>query len=300
MKLLVTSAIKLSNEQIAQLSKKNELIFVENEKAISLDAIELEAIEGIVCNFFFVNNSLDIFPNLRFVQLTSVGTERVSVKELQRRNIRFYNIRTAYAIPMAEFALAELLNIYKNARFFISNQERKHWVKNREILEIAGKKALILGYGTVGRSIAQRLKAFDVEVIGMSRSKKYDEYCDGFITKESLDDIIPEIDIFILCLPKTDATYHIIDDKRLERMKDTATIINVARGSLIDEKRLIDLIDGGKFLGVALDVFEEEPLSESSKLWEYDNVYITPHNSFVSETINQRIFEELMENLEEE
>lgn len=299
MKILITSAIQLNNEQIRTLSSNNELLFVENENKISSDIFDFESIEGIICNFFFVNNSIEDFPNLKFIQLTSVGIERVPMEEIKRKGIRVYNIRTAYAGPMAEFALCELLNIYKKTSNFIINQSKHVWEKNRDILELAGKKALILGYGNVGKNIAKRLSAFDIEVIGMRRNKNLEEYCNEMITIDELDDIISEIDIFFLCLPQTDSTYHVIDSKRLHNMKHSAAIINIARGSLIDEEALISLLDTGKFLGVALDVFEHEPLSSTSKLWNYDNVYITPHNSFIGENIGKRVFDELIENLKE-
>lgn len=299
MKILVTSAIRLNNEQIDELSKNNELIFVENEETISAERFDFKEIEGIICNFFFVNNSIEKFPNLRFIQLTSVGTERVPMEVIKRKGISVYNIRTAYAGPMAEFALCGLLNIYKNTASFIANQSNHVWEKDRGILELAGKKALILGYGNVGKCIAKRLNAFDIKVIGMHRSKTPEEYCKEMIMIDELDDIIPDIDIFFLCLPQTDATYHIIDSKRLNNMKNSAAIINIARGHLIEEDALIKLLDDGKFLGVALDVFEQEPLPLTSKLWNYDNVYITPHNSFIGENIGKRVFDELMENLRE-
>ncbi len=299
MKILVTSAIRLNNEQIDELSKNNELIFVENEETISAERFDFKEIEGIICNFFFLNNSIEKFPNLNFIQLTSVGTERVPMEIIKRRGIRVYNIRTAYAGPMAEFALCGLLNIYKNTSSFIANQSNHVWEKDRGILELAGKKALILGYGNVGKCIAKRLNAFDVKVIGMRRSKTTEEYCEEIVTIDELDDIISDIDIFFMCLPQNDATYHVIDSKRLYNMKNSAAIINIARGHLIEEDALIKLLDAGKFLGVALDVFEHEPLPLTSKLWNYDNVYITPHNSFIGENIGKRVFDELMENLRE-
>jgi len=159
-----------------------------------------------------------------------------------------------------------------------------------------GKTVAIIGYGSVGAEIAKRLKAFGVNVISVNRQIREDEYLDESILIDDLDAALVKSDIIILTLPLTDETRHLINKDKIRLMKDKTVLINVSRGGLIEETELIEALETGKFLGVALDVFEEEPLNESS-FWDFENVIITPHNSFVSDKVNERLFGAIFDNL---
>ncbi|MED4447573.1 NAD(P)-dependent oxidoreductase [Cytobacillus firmus] len=104
-------------------------------------------------------------------------------------------------------------------------------------------------------------------------------------------------DIVILTLPLTKETSGLINDQKIEKLKDKCVLINVSRGGVVDESALVDALRYKKFLGVSLDVFEQEPLPERSPLWEYDNVVITPHNSYVSDMVNYKLYELIVKNL---
>ena len=294
-KLLLTGAFKYSREQLSNLEHLGyEIVFVQDErKTLNIDVSDIDA---VVCNSLFLYNDIKEFKNLMAIQLTSAGLDRVPLDYINEKGIQLFNARGVYSIPMAEWAILKILEIYKKSRVFYKNQERHKWEKQRELLELTDKTAAIIGYGSVGTEIAKRLKAFGVNVISVDRQVKKDEYVDESILIDDLDAALEKSDIIVLTLPLDDETKHLINEEKIKVMKDNAVLINVSRGGIIAETALIESLKKDKFLGVALDVFEEEPLSESL-LWDFENVIITPHNSFVSDKVNERLFELMIENL---
>jgi len=291
----------MTEEQRNNLSKEHELFLIEDEKKQIhdlTDASWMNEIEGIVCNFFFLYHDLAILPKLRFIQLTSVGTERVPVDRIKEEGIYLFTAGTSYAVPMAEWAICKTLEIYKNSVFFYKNQEKKIWEKNREILELSGKKAAVIGFGNVGQNIARRLKAFDVTVYAVDIVKDASGLSDRWYHIRDIRMALKEADIIFVNLPINRETYHLFDREMISIIKKNAVMINVSRGQVIDENALIASLECGKFYGVALDVFEEEPLCTDNRLWDFERVLISPHNSFVGDGNINRMFETLIGNLD--
>lgn len=294
-KLLLTGAFKYSREQLSNLEHLGyEIVFVQDErKALNIDVSDIDA---VVCNSLFLYNDIKEFKNLKTIQLTSAGLDRVPLDYINEKGIQLFNARGVYSIPMAEWAILKTLEIYKKSRVFYKNQELHKWEKQRELSELTDKTAAIIGYGNVGKEIAKRLKAFGVNVISVDRQIKEDEYVNESILIDNLDIALVKSDIIILTLPLTDETQYLINEEKINVMKDSAVLINLSRGGIIDETDLIEFLNKDKFLGVALDVFEEEPLKEST-LWDFEQVIITPHNSFASNKANERLFELMIKNL---
>lgn len=300
MKLLLTPSIRLSESQISFLRETNELFFLEDER-IPLEQQSLsfdpECIEGIVCNFFFLHNPVSALPRLRLVQLTSAGLDRVPVNELREKGIVLYNAGAVYAVPIAEWCVGKILEIYKHTSFFYSNQRECRWEKDRKLRELSGARAAIVGFGNIGRRIACRLRAFGVTIRAVDIVDNADGEADEWFHVNDLCRAVSDADIVILTLPLTESTAHIIDADVLSAMKDDAVLVNVARGGLIDEEALIRQLNDGRFYGVALDVFEKEPLDEGSPLWKMDRVLLSPHNCFVGSGVSERFFALLCKNL---
>ncbi|WJE46145.1 NAD(P)-dependent oxidoreductase [Peribacillus frigoritolerans] len=298
MKLLLTGAFKYSEEQLNILKLLGyEIIFVQDER-VPLQ-IDVSDIDAVVCNGLFLYNDINQFKNLKFIQLTSAGLDRVPLNYINEHGINLYSAKGVYSIPMAEWAVLKILEIYKKSRQFYLAQHDHKWEKQRDLLELTDKTAAIIGFGSVGTEIAKRLKVFGVNVIGVGRSKINSELMDDYYLVENIDEVLRKSDVIILTLPITKETHHLIDAKRIASMKDNGVLINVSRGGVIDEVALIEALQGGKFFGVALDVFEEEPLSVDRQWWELDRVIVTPHNSFVSDKVNERLFELIMKNLKD-
>ena len=188
-----------------------------------------------------------------------------------------------------------ILQVYKNSYQAMKKQELKIWSMDMSWQEITGKKIGFLGTGRISQCAAKRLQAFDAEIWGVNTNGRDIEYFSRCFPLSDSDEFFRECDVIVGVMPETPGTEHIVDASKIDMMKEGSVLINVGRGNLIDLEALGVFID--KFRGVVLDVVEEEPLSPLSYLWDRDNVIITPHNSWVSEKIDDRRFEYFYRNL---
>lgn len=297
MKLLLTGAIKYTDEQIEYLkSLGNDIVYVQDERnKIDFDVSD---IEGVVCNGLFLYNDIRHFKKLKYIQLTSAGFDRVPIDYINEHDIKIYNARGVYSIPMSEFALCGVLQFIKQSRLFYKNQNNHIWEKSRTLGELSGKKVIIVGAGNIGSEVAKRFSAFDASVIGVDITDDDRKYFDKVELLDNLDEQLKIADIVILTLPLTDSTREMFDKSKFDLMKKSSIFVNIARGPLVVESDLINSLKSGDISGAVLDVFEEEPLNENSPLWDMDNVILTPHNSFVGENNNRRMFDVIVNNLE--
>ena len=298
MKLLVTGAWKVSQEQLNKVSDLGcQVVFMQQEK----DALPCapEQIDGVVCNGLFLYHDIKAFTNLKFIQLTSVGFDRVPMNVANKMGIAVFNAGRTYSIPMAEFVLTGVLSLYKKMEIFFQNKKAKQWLKDRNLLELYGKSVLIVGCGNVGKECAKRFNAFGCRVKGVDLYPREDE---SFISMEGMDKLdnnLKNADIVVLTLPLTKETTYLFNQKRFAVMKKDSLLVNVARGAIIEEGALVNALEN-KLMGAVVDVFETEPLSENSPLWAMKNVVLTPHNSFVGDGNEQRLFELIIKNLKEQ
>ena len=235
--------------------------------------------------------------NLKYIFLTSVGIDFLDLDYIKEKEITLSNNNGAYDDPIAEWIVYGLLQINKDDRRNIENQKEKLWKKRSFAYNLYGKKALFMGTGTIAVAGAKRLKGFEIELNGFNTSGRKVEPFDNVYSLEELDRILPEMDYVIMCLPGTEKTHHILNADRFKKLKDGVVVVNISRGSTIDEDALVDAVKSGKVRGAALDVFEEEPLSKDSELWELENVYIYPHISFACEDLSTRQFATAYQNL---
>lgn len=294
MNLLVTGAWSDGKNCITELEAMgHNVLFMQYEK----DELpcSYEWVEGVVCNGLFLSHPIEKFTILRYIQLTSAGFDRVDMEYVKAHGIEIHNARGVYSIPMAEFAISGVLQLYKQAAFFRENQKRHLWEKHRGLLELAGKKVLIAGCGSVGNECTKRFKAFDCNITGVDLFPREDSLYSEILPLEKLDATLKTADIVVLTLPLSEQTRHLMNDNKLSLLKDGAVLINIARGAIVDTEALIKHID--RLGGAVLDVFEEEPLNENSPLWDKPNIILTPHNSFVGEGNGERLREVIVENL---
>jgi phosphoglycerate dehydrogenase-like enzyme len=273
-----------------------DVVFMESEKGpVPAGA---KSVEAIVCNDLFSYHSLDEFPDLKYVQVTSAGLDRVPVREINYRLIVLKNARGVYSIPIAEWVVLKVLEIVKDSKHFYEAQTEHKWLKSRNLTELPGQKAVIIGFGHIGKEIAKRLQAFGVKIVAINtKSREHPEADDCFGICD-LCEILPDCDIVISTLPLKEETRHLISEKEFGLMKDGSIFVNVSRGAVVDEQALINAVANHKFRGVALDVFEEEPLKPEHPFWSLENVIITPHNCYVSDKIKERMICIIMKNLE--
>ena len=293
MNVLVTGAFQLNSEELAVLEAAGHKVFVHPDERISVE--QPERYEAVVCNGLFVYNPIERFIHLRKIQLTSAGLDRVPLDYIRAHGIELHNAAGVYSVPMAEFAVCGILQLYKQSRFFAANQAQRKWEKHRGLLELSGKRVCILGCGDVGREIAKRLHAFGCHITGVNRTVRELPDFDEVLPLDKLAETAAACDILVCCIALTPETRSIVSKEIFGRLHDGAVFVNVARGALADEAALTKwLQNGGR---AVLDVFEEEPLPESSPLWDMENVVLTPHNSFVGEGNRARLWETIKENL---
>ena len=296
MKLLITGAWKCTSEQLNQIEAMgHSIVFMQNEK----DELpcSYEEVEGVICNGLFLSHPIEKFISLRYIQLTSAGFDRVPMSYVQAHGIAIHNARGVYSIPMAEFAISGVLQLYKQSRFFYENQKKSGWEKHRNVLELYGKTVCIVGCGNVGTECAKRFQACGCKVLGVDLYPREDIAYEKMYPLENLDEALSQADVVVLTLPLTDETRHMVNDGRFANMKDGSVLVNIARGAVVDEKALLKALDE-KLLGAVLDVFEEEPLSADNPSWKKENVILTPHNSFVGDGNSERLYWVIIENLE--
>ena len=293
MNVLVTGAFQLNSEELAALETVGHRVFVHPDERIPVE--QPERYEAVVCNGLFLHSPIERFTSLRLIQLTSAGLDRVPLDYVRAHGIELHNAAGVYSVPMAEFAVCGILQLYKQSRFFAANQAQHKWEKHRGLLELSGKRVCILGCGGVGREIAKRLRAFGCHITGVNRTVRVLPDFDEVLPLDKLAETAAACDILVCCIALTPETRGIVSEEIFGRLHDGVIFVNVARGALADEAALTKWLQSG---GCAvLDVFEEEPLPESSPLWDMENVLLTPHNSFVGEGNRERLWQTMKENL---
>jgi len=296
MNLLVTGAWSEAKAHIPELERMgHEVRFLQQEK----DALpcEPEWVDGVICNGLFLSHPIEKFKNLRYIQLTSAGVDRVPMDYVEAHGIEIHNAHGVYSVPLAEFALCGVLQIYKQSRFFYENQRQHKWEKRRGLVELAGKTVIIVGCGSVGTECAKRFSAFDARVVGVNPVPRDDCCYERIVSVDDLDGLLAQADILVLTLPLKEDTYHMVNARRLALLKSTAILVNISRGAVIDTDALIAWLQRTATASAVLDVFEEEPLSTDSPLWDLENVIVTPHNSFAGDGNKQRLFRLILDNV---
>lgn len=264
-----------------------------------ITAQDMNDYEVMVCfNPFDKIKKSHYIGSLKWIQLVSKGINHVPDELKENDNIIITNNANTTCVPIAELIISLLLQIFKQSKFFEKGQKDHLWNNNKDILEVFGKVIGILGTGNIATQTAKRLKAFSATVLGVnSNGHSSDCVFDEVYSFENLDSFWERCDVIISTLPATDQTYHLLCEETFSRMKKGVSIINVSRGSVICEKDLISRLQENFFRGVALDVFEKEPLDAKSALWDFDNVIITPHNALYSDLYDERLFDMIYKNM---
>jgi D-3-phosphoglycerate dehydrogenase len=218
----------------------------------------------------------------------SAGYDHVDVEAATRKGIYVTKVAGVLSEAVAEFAvgltIALLRKIAYADRFIRSGKWDSHrtvWGGFKEIETLYGKRVGILGMGAIGKAIARRMKAMGTEILYWSRSRKPDIEEEVGARYLPLDDVLRESEVVILALPATRETYHIINEERLELLEGKY-LVNIGRGTLVDEKALVKAIEEGKLKGYATDVFENEPVQEHELFKHEWETVLTPHYAGLS------------------
>lgn len=272
-----------------------ELLYV-NEKDL-MDTKGIEDIDVLVCYNPFEKLDISQLTQLKWIQLSSIGIDQVPRQKVLKQNILVTNNKSGYSIPMGEWIIMSMLELLKNSMQYQMNQAKRKWQIDTSILELYQKTVCFIGTGSIATEAAKRLQGFGVHILGINTNGRPTEYFHQCHPMKELHQVLAQSDVVVLSIPYTKSTHHLINEAALKAMKKNACLINIARGSIIDEAALIMVLKSNHLRGAALDVFEEEPLPSDHPLWDLSNVIITPHNSWISEMRNERRFAITYENL---
>ena len=228
---------------------------------------------------------------LKWVQSIGVGFETMLYPEMVESDVVITNTAGAFDPAMGEHTMSLLLACTRGIAIHERNRKARKWHRDAHHTTLLfGATACVLGLGTIGKRIARLLSAFDMNVIGLDAqiTEKPDGVND-LRPPDRLHESVVEADVVVVALPLTNGTKGLIDASCFEQMKDTSILINIARGPIVNETDLVEALRTGQIGAAGLDVFEEEPLSEDSPLWDMENVVITPHISSRSDLGDQSI-----------
>lgn len=218
--------------------------------------------------------------NLKMLQLNSAGNDGYDTVIQQVPGAKLYNGSGAYGLAISEHMVCVLLMLMKKMHLYRDIQPAGQWHNFGRIQSIWHSRILVLGMGNIGSMFAERVKAMGAYVIGMKRTPGDKPDCvDELHTIDELDSILPTVDAVCMSLPNTPATTGILSAERIRSMKPGAYVVNVGRGSAIDQDALVDALNGEHLGGAALDVMVPEPLPSDHPLWTAKNCLITPHIS---------------------
>ncbi|GAC1574325.1 MAG: D-2-hydroxyacid dehydrogenase [Candidatus Elarobacter sp.] len=221
-------------------------------------------------------------PALRWVHTDHVGIDAIPVDELAARAVVLTNGVGISSRPIAEWIVAHLLAMVKRYPAFVRASDDARWEPELTLDELAGKRILVLGFGSIGSTFAELIAPFGAELIAAARRPRSSlpANVSRFVYGDAWRDEVAHADAIVLTLPATAETTAMIDAATLACMKPTAWIVNVSRGALIDEEALVAALDRKAIGGAALDAFLTEPLPPDSPLWRRPNVIVTPHRSW--------------------
>jgi len=237
------------------------------------------------CEILFGNVGADIIskmPNLKWVHAQTAGVDMyLNPAAPFSKDIFLTNSSGAYGISIAEHMLNFTLMLLRNSAGYLAQQREHTWKGLGTARNLHNCKVTVIGMGDIGGRYAMLCHAMGAEVSGVVRSPRSHkpQYVNNLFTTQHIDDAIHNADIVALALPSTGETTGILSRERLASMKKGALIINVGRGSAIDQQALVDLLQSGHIGGAGLDVTSPEPLPKDSPLWDMPNVIITPHVS---------------------
>tara|TARA_Y100000590_G_scaffold290750_1_gene327282 strand:+ start:2448 stop:3479 length:1032 start_codon:yes stop_codon:yes gene_type:complete len=236
------------------------------------------------------NNLSEKAPNLKWIHCIGAGVEHLAPFDWLPNKVILTNNKGVHRKKAGEFGLMSILMLHNHFPQVINNQFNKKY-SSLYSTPISGKTAVIVGTGSLGGSVAELLEPLGVHVIGVNRQGRSLKGFSKIIKSEDIDTVLPKADFLYVALPETPETIQIINNKRLNLLKNNCGIVNVGRSSAIDYSSLFELLKSKKIAGAILDVFSTEPIPHGSEIWNIPNLIISPHisaddgNSYIENTL---------------
>lgn len=295
MKIVVCHKLNhILTEKLVSRIKNHQLILANDYSEALKHVTDADVIIGMA----IPGDVIRAAKKAKLIQTVTAGVDKVDLNAVKELNIPLCNARGAYSIPVAEHAIA-LIMIWE-----LKLLKQFEYVKSKKWStvfhgEITNKILGIIGYGDIGREIAKRAKGLGMRVLAIKReqTKQKDTFIDFLGSTKDLEFVLKESDYIVITLPLTHETFHLIGERELRIMKPNAVLVNISRGSIIDENALIKALKEKWISGALLDVLEQEPPDPTNPLLTMDNVIITPHTSGITEEAFNRVIDIVLENI---
>lgn len=240
---------------------------------------------------------LDDAADLRLFAGAYAGHAHLPLDELQESGVAVTNAAGIHAPNVAEHVVGSLLGFARCSREGWRREQQREW-RPYDVGELAGSTVTVVGLGSIGRAVVDRLSAFDVETVGIRASPEKGGPADVVRGPDALNDALAETDHVVLTCPLTEATRGLIGESEFRSLPPHAVLVNVARGPVVDTEALVSTLQRGRLGGAALDVTDPEPLPPDHPLWTFENVQITPHVAGATPHYYERLADLVAENVE--
>lgn len=223
-------------------------------------------------------DKLKEFKNLQWIQSSAVGVDNYIKKGVLADNVVLTNAVDIHSEEVAEHVLGMMFTLLKKQHLYRDNQRKYLWHDEGKVKQISGLRVAIVGLGDIGNTLAKLLKSLNMYVIGVKR-KMVDkpDYIDELYLNDDMEKAISNVDVVVTLLPGNKENVHLFTLDTFKAMASDTILINAGRGSLYSEEVLKEVLDNHIIEAIGMDVFENEPVSADSPLWDYDNLLITPH-----------------------
>jgi phosphoglycerate dehydrogenase-like enzyme len=294
---------KMYVAKIRNVSKSTEVMQSEDKK----EALQIIEDADILFAGFFSRDLFLAARKLKWIQAWGAGVDRLLIPEVVKSPVMVTNAGGIHPTPISEHVIGLMLCLSRKLHLFIRNQTQRKWDRDEsseesteQIEELSGKTVGILGLGRIGTEIAKKSKCLGMRVIATKRdiTSPVSTYIDQLLPSTDLNQLLAESDFVVLSLPLTEETQGMIGESQLKNMKRTGYLINVSRGKIVQENKLIEALKKGWIAGAGLDTFESEPLPKNSELWGFKNVIITPHIAGQTPFYMERLTNIFCENLD--
>ena len=281
-------------EQLESVSPRAVAVAAHSDGALLREIADAEVVFGRLPRAPFLKAG-----RLRWVQSIGVGFETMLYPEMIESGVVITNTAGAFDAAMAESALAFMLAHARGLMHFERERKDRTWNQHRDMVsQIDGKTACVLGLGSIGRSIAIRLHALGLTVTAVdAQAETPPSGVRRLYRPDEMLNALADADYVVVALPQTESTQGIIDAACFNRMKETAFLVNIARGPIVNESDLIRALQEKRIAGAGLDVFKEEPLPDASPLWDMPNVVFAPHSGGYSPEGRENVLRVFKENL---
>jgi phosphoglycerate dehydrogenase-like enzyme len=308
---LTTTALERLRPRLDALAQPFEYVVMDETGTLRLDGREVSPEQaspecGLLSNdLFFAPFSLAYVdalvrsPALKWVQSCGAGLDHPMFVRLARRSDIRLTTNHSQGVGMAEYVMWGVLDHFHSGAaqlFQPARDDPRRWIRRRA-REIDGTHWLIIGFGAIGQAVARRAKAFGAHVTGVRRRPEPSEFADAVVATDQIFNVLGDADVVVLCMPHTPETENLVDAKFLAAMTPGSMLVNVGRGSAIDDAALLHALDRGRPGHALLDVFRVEPLPDDHPFWSHPRITATAHTSAVTTGWNARFDELVVDNV---